>query len=252
MKIFIYVTSQPKDIVTNLINRLNDAGVAFFIDKHLPTREWYKSNLEGNCRVFNNVFEYYDANYPIPFIPFILCAAEHDEDPDWEEIKASLVGDSMEIKTAPIQKQGVKRRAEEYVDEDTGQVIERIDPGKKLKDTEHYDLDIFLDEDHDTIFYQMTRPGETYCWTSVTTKFSERGHLPFFSSYFYLQSFGKPNDLDFLTHCWYRWDMPGEMVIEDLVKNHIEAGTKDESLVPRVHQNEILQLINLFNINHWP
>lgn len=73
MKIFIYVTSQPKDLVTTLINHLNAAGVAFFIDKNVPTREWYKSNLEGNCRVFNNVFEYYGTDFPDPFVPFVLC-----------------------------------------------------------------------------------------------------------------------------------------------------------------------------------
>jgi len=73
MKIFIYVTGQPKELITNLINRLDAADIAFFIDKNVPTRQWYQSNLEGNCRVFNNVFEYYAADYPIPFVPFVLC-----------------------------------------------------------------------------------------------------------------------------------------------------------------------------------
>lgn len=73
MKIFIYVTNQPKDLVTDLINRLDSQGVAFFIDKIIPTRTWYRSNILENCRVFNNKWEYYDSDYPMDFVPFILC-----------------------------------------------------------------------------------------------------------------------------------------------------------------------------------
>lgn len=252
MKIFIYVTGQPKDLITNLINRLDAAGVAFFIDKNVPTRQWYQSNLEGNCRVFNNVFEYYDADYPTPFVPFILCAAEYDEDPNWEEIKETLMNDNVKIQTAPIQKQGIKRRAEEYINED-GMTVERVDPGKKVKDSSHYDLDIYHDKDHDTMFYEMTKPYDTRPWTAVTKDFAKRGHLPFFSSYFYLNSFGKcGQDIDFLTYCWEKWNMPGRMILEELVAHHIENCKEDETLSPRVYQNDTRSLINLFNINQWP
>jgi len=158
----------------------------------------------------------------------------------------------MAIKTAPIQKQGSKRRAEEYIDEN-GKTVERIDPGKKTKDSSHYDLDIYYDEDHDTMFYQMTKPFDSRPWTSVTKDFAKRSHLPFFSSYFYLQSFGKcAQDIDFLAYCWEKWNMPGPMLVDELVKNHINVCEEDETLAPRVYQNDIHSLINLFNINQWP
>lgn len=253
MKIFVYVTSQPKDLVANLLNRLDKAGVSYFVDKNIPTRNWYESNLEGNCRVFNNVFDYYHKDYPETFIPFVLCAAEHDEDPDWENIKNSLSGQDLDFQTAPVQKQGIKRRAEETFDEEIGKYIERVVPEKKTKDNEHYELETLYDNDHDTMFYQMTKPYEDRSWTSVTKDFAKRGHLPFFSSFFYLQSFGKcGNDIDFLAHCWEKWNMSGSMVIDTLVKNHIEEAEKDETLAPKVYLNDIRTLIDLFNTNDWP
>jgi hypothetical protein len=163
------------------------------------------------------------------------------------------MGGDVTMGTAPIQKQGVKRRAESFQDEKTGEWIERVDPGKKTRDSEHYDLDVYHDKDHDTMFYQMTKPREIRSWTSVTKDFAKRGHLPFFSSYFYLQSFGLcGDDIDFLSHCWLKWQMSGPMNIENLVKAHITSAEKDDTLAPRVYQNQIEPLINLFNINQWP
>ena len=244
MKIFIYVTGQPKGLIKTLINRLDKAGVGFFIDKHVPTRDWYKANLEGNCRVFNNRWKCYDKDYPKLFVPFLLCVAEHDENPDWAQVLLQLRGDgTSELTTSKVQHKSLKR----------GPDIERLEPDiKKVKDTAHYDLETYIDKDHDTMFYQMTRAHEERSWTSVTKDFTKRGHTPFFSSFFYLQSFGSGHDIDFLTHCWQAWDMPGRMEIEQLVKEHIDQAEKDETLCPRVYQNQIRPLIHLFNVNQWP
>ena len=140
------------------------------------------------------------------------------------------------------------------MDDGSGDYKETITPElKKTRDTAHYDLDMYFDIRHDTMFYQMTRPHEERSWTCVINNYTKRGHLHFFSSFFYLTFFGRGiEDLDFLAHCWTKWDMPGPFLVDKLVKAHIEQVKEDESLGPKVYQNDIKSLIHLFNINQWP
>lgn len=254
MKVYVYVTNHPTDLVADLINRLDAAGIAFFIDKHIPTREWYKTNmLQGNCRVFNSKYDYFDEEFPEEFVPFILCAADYDETPNWLDIQKSLIGESISIPTAPIQKIPLKRHADEEIDEKTGASIQRIIEPKKSKDSYHYELETYYDKYHNTMLYQMTRPGDDERpWTCVITDYSQRGHSHFFSSFFKLQSFGTVADIDFLTHCWEKWHMPGPFNLEDLVKAHIKEAEEDEAFHPIVYVNDIKSLILLFNTNSWP
>lgn len=133
--------------------------------------------------------------------------------------------------------------------------VERVEPNatKKIKDTRHYSLESYHDLDHDTMFYQITRPNEDRSWTCVITNYKDRGDVPFFSSFFYLGSFGKSgHDIDFLSHCWHKWDMPGPFFVDALVKQHIDDCENDESKRPLVYQNEIQRLICIFNCNKWP
>jgi len=90
MKIYIYHTNHSEELVADLIQRLDDAGVPFFIDPNKPSREWYKSNLQPNCRVFNDKWDYYDSDYPNFFIPFVLCSVEAGESPDWVLVQKQL------------------------------------------------------------------------------------------------------------------------------------------------------------------
>lgn len=243
MKIFIYVTGQSEDLVAELINRLDKTGISFFIDEKTPSKSW-KVTIQDNCKVFNNDYECYSEDYPAEFTPFILCSSDYNEDPDWDLIQSQLKGDCTgSIQTPPIQKNPKKRPAENVL----------IEPKTKTpKDTEHYDLETYYDKNHDTMFYQMTRPNENYTWTSVTIEYSKREHLPFFSSFFYLSSFGKPSDIDFLDYCWNKFGMEGRMEVDYLVENHINLAKEEDKYSPRVYLNNIKMLICLFNKNYWP
>ena len=243
MKIFIYVTGQPKALVADLINRLDKVGVPFYVDINLPTSQWYESNLVGNCRVFDNAYQCYSEILP-DFQPFLLCAAEVNEEPDWGVVTNTLKGDIGGME--PTKKQ----KSNESFDEG---VIVAKDETEAPKVSENYELETYYEEDHDTMFYEMIRPGQSRAWTSVTNNYSTRGHLPFFSSYFYLNDFGKDGkDLDFLKYFWGTWEMVGTFNPEECLKAHIAITKKDETLGPRVYQNKIKYLIDLFNKNTWP
>ena len=174
----------------------------------------------------------------------MLCAAEYNEEPNWEVVANTLRGDPGGM--VPVEKQ----KSNESFNEGTTIIDDETDAPIV---SENYELETWYEEDHDTMFYEMTRPHQSRVWTSVTTNYSSRGHLPFFSSFFYLNDFGKDGqDINFLKYFWETWEMGGTFDPEECLKQHIASCQDDETLSPRVYQNNIKYLICLFNINTWP
>lgn len=248
MKIFIYPTGQDIDEVANLCNRLDAAGIAFFVDETMPSPTWWTRTLNDNCCVFDRNFCYYNVKFPDVFIPFVLCAAEHDETPDWPALRVQLMGNPEGIPTPGIQRVSLKRAGEDDVHPDLST------PVKRKKDVLHYKFGTQHEKTkrHDYMLYEIIKPGTNYTYCVAVKDFEKRGHLPFFSSLFALNSWGTPQDIDFLAHTWKKLRMGGKFDVDKVVQEAIELAKQDTDFHPRVYYNTVPELINLYNKNGWP
>lgn len=246
MKIFVYPTGQAKDLVAGLLNYLDGSGIAYFVDENMPTPNWWTRNLLDNCCVFDKDFNYYNVKFPESFIPFVLCAADNSETPDWPLLRTQLMGETIGIQTPIIQKVSLKRAGLDDIHEDLSTPI------KKAKDVLHYKFGTYYDNDHDCMFYEIIKPNTPHGYVVAIKDYSHRGHRPFFSSLFVLGSWGTPADLDFLAYTWGMLLMAGEFDIDLLVKEAIEQVNENEDLKPRVFLNDVKRLIELYNKNGWP
>lgn len=246
MKIFVYPTGQPNKKVADLLNRLDAAGIAYFVDENMPTPTWWTRNLLDNCCVFDLEFNYYNVKFPESFVPFILCAADNNETPDWPLLRTQLMDKVDEIQAPEIQRVSLKRSGEDDIHEDL------YTPIKKAKDVSHYKFGTYYDEDHDCMFYEVVKPNTPHPYAVVVRDYTHRGHRPFFSSLFVLCSWGIPADIDFLEYAWKMLLMAGKFDIDELVKEAIEQVKKDADLQPRTYLNDKERLMDLYNKNGWP
>lgn len=248
MKIFIYVTDQDPVEVSALCNRLHGAGIAFFVDETKPSPTWWTRTLNDNCCVFDRNFNYYNVKFPEAFIPFVLCAADNNETPDWPTLRVQLMEKPEGIQAPEIQRVSLKRSGEDDILPDLSAPI------KKAKDVQHYKFGTqsHKTSTHDYMLYEVVKPGTNSNYVVAVKDYAKRGHLPFFSSLFALNSWGTSQDIDFLTHAWEVMQMGGVFDADTVVKDAIALAEKDEDYHPRVYIMEVKRLIELYNKNGWP
>lgn len=248
MKIFIYVTDQDPVEVAALCNRLDAAGIAFFIDEAKPSPTWWTRTLNDNCCVFDREFNYYNVKFPESFIPFVLCAVDHNENPDWPALRVQLMEKPEGIPTPAIQRVSLKRSGEDDILPDLST------PVKKAKDVRHYKFGTQSHKTgtHDYMLYEVVKPGAEHTYVVAVKDYATRGHLPFFSSLFALNSWGTSQDMDFLSHTWEMLKMGGVFDVDKVVQEAIDLAKTDEDYHPRVYLMEVKRLIELYNKNGWP
>jgi hypothetical protein len=248
MKIFIYITGQDPVEVAALCNRLDEAGIAFFVDEAKPSPAWWTRTLNDNCCVFDRNFNYYNVKFPEAFIPFVLCAADNNETPDWPALRVQLMENPEGIQAPEIQRVSLKRSGEDDIHPDLST------PFKKSKDVLHYKFGTQTHQTstHDYMLYEVVKPGSCHTYCVAVKDYNIRGHLPFFSSLFALNSWGTAQDIDFLAYTWEMLQMIGKFDLDVVVKDAIELAKNDNDYHPRVYFNTVPELIKLYNKNGWP
>lgn len=246
MKIFIYVTDQDPKEVAALGNRLDAAGIAFFVDETKPSPTWWSRTLNDNCCVFDRNFNYYNVKFPEAFIPFVLCAADNNETPDWPTLRLQLMEKPEGIQTPQIQRVSLKRSGEDDILPDLST------PVKKAKDVLHYKFATYHHQKRNYMFYEIIKPSAPHPYVVAVKDYETRGNLPMFSSLFTLNSWGSPQDIDFLAHTWEVMKMPGVFDVDRVVQDAIDLAKENEDYHPRVYLMDIRRLIELYNKNGWP
>lgn len=105
----------------------------------------------------------------------------------------------------------------------------------------------YLDE-QDIMLYEVTKPFTDLPYTSVTRRYSKKGHLPFFTDLFICQSWGVArSDVAFLANMWKELKMEGEFDLEKLMKEATEkCMPKDDELPepePEVYRRSLQDTI---------
>lgn len=106
-------------------------------------------------------------------------------------------------------------------------------------------------QDRDCYIYEITKPFTDLPYTTITYKFSEKGHEPFFTALFICSSWGVANsDIQFLLKMWDYLEMEGECNLQEMYKNRVEkcypSSTNAPEPEPIVYRRPMETVMELF------
>lgn len=90
--------------------------------------------------------------------------------------------------------------------------------------TDQYLFDMYIDEDRDMAYFQITRPRTDRPYTTIIRAFKDRGYLPLFTSLYMDKSWGFGDDSGFLKELWVHLGLNysiGVLDLEKELKKHI-------------------------------
>lgn len=116
---------------------------------------------------------------------------------------------------------------------------------------DYYSISMYFAEEQDTMIYEVIKPFTDLPYTTITRQFSEKGHIPFFTSLFICQSWGVcKQDIVFLKQIWDDLQIPEEFNIDQLLKERTELcypsserTPEPEPVVYRRDLNHVLQIL---------
>lgn len=213
-----------------LVDVLSKANVPFYVDGNNNNESWFKRNA-GVGRIYHETYgilKDWTEKYSDDVVAFVVADLGKD---DWAEVDFCLTGNEDTRHTL------AKFRVETQTVE-----IEEVE----IVQRESYGFRTVFVKDRDTMMYEVCKPFTDLTYTTAVHNFSERGHLPFFSSLFTLPSWGLcSGDMDFLSQVWHHLEMEGEYNIDDIVKNEI-AKCQEGNIEPRVYRNTIEKVLEGF------
>lgn len=243
--IIVFTNNPATPNQTKWINRLRADGYEPFVDAvHKSNTPWIKSNFLYEHRFYSigstiDDFNSNDLDHEIVIEPDIAIAFDKDAQVPFEQWDK-------------IFKYVESIAANEGGPADIDLVLPKPCKEKEIlpepilpKQNDFYDLETRLVED--TMFYQVTKPFTDLPYTTLTHNFSEKGHLPFFTSLFICQSWGVcKEDVAFLKKVWDDW-MQGEFDLDKLLKERTEecypSPTKVPEPEPVVYRRTIDQVL---------
>ncbi len=241
---------------TKILQQFHHHGFAPMVDStHWRDYGWYVKNFApgtNHYRFFTGSygtrlvqFKTEDLGEPgdggMRFTPdFILCFLETDEisDEDWRAVYSWL---GAEILAIPHGDPASIEAGRLFLNQPTIAPLVLASPavteeesrpsGKSTQD--HYGFRYFHLEPRDIMVYEVVKPHTDLPYTTLTTEYSARGHLPFFSSLFINTTWGVCNtDIAFLRQVWSYLCMEGECDLERLFKDRVEACFPSPTRVP--------------------
>lgn len=232
----VFVNGFRTDQERDIINNLTSCGFAPLVDsKHRNQKQWFMNNCVDLHLLFlpNGKSYVFDTSNP-NYAPILGVFFNH--------------GNIGEMKDCKLMENWVLKNVFK-TDYDTTLPIDEFDkfierpekPQNLLSDEkvlpeptdEKYQFIFEYLENDDCMLYQVIKPFTDKPYTTITRHFSQKGHLPFFSSLFICNSWGVCNkDIIFLKKLWDHLKMEGPFDINDIVDKRIEACTPGAGKYP--------------------
>lgn len=235
---FIVFVEDPKDTtISKIIKTFRDLLYTVLVDaRHVYDYKWIYDNTEvGRLFIFkdNNLLMYdrEDLEIDMKWHPDFAITFN-----DWEKV------DSQTWEAIRLYCQ--QHLTDEMIDMTNTMKVHEIlgkpltvraslpEP-EKVEYPEYYSFQSRHLESQDIMLYEVVKPFTDLPYTSVTRKYSLKGHLPFFTDLFICQSWGVARaDIAFLKHMWSELQMDGEFDLESLMKDATERCLPAEDRFP--------------------
>lgn len=131
--------------------------------------------------------------------------------------------------------------------------LEPLPPVKEEEDEQphEYSFRFVEDDSRDIALFEVTKPFTDRPYTTIIRQYSKKGKEPMFTSFFICPSWGVCNhDIVFLKKLWKHLDMPGELDVNEKLKEHVARCQPDypggPEAEPEVYRSSIEALSKQF------
>lgn len=236
-KFTVFVSKPNTGDEAKIVKTFHDLGYTTFVDGiHRNDYDWFSKNVVvGRLFIYDGdevyMFEKEKLSPTMEFTPDFMLIFNEDAQISLEQwdaihlyVKQHLTGDVIDMTNA--------MKVHEWLGKSTCETA--VLPEVELtRPNEHYQFECKLLDQEDIMLYEVVKPFTDLPYTSVTRRFSEKGHIPFFTDLFICQSWGvSKNDIGFLKHMWAHLEMDGDFDLDSLMKAATEKCYPSDNRIP--------------------